>query len=382
MRGPRILNRQAAKGLHSPRPATAVRRLDLYRGILLCLILIYVWVFAGLAFAQHAGMLTHKADLGQIDQAVWNSSRGRFLEMTDNGYVATRMSDHVEPILILISPVFWIWDDVRALLLLQIVFVAIGAWPLYELAILQLDRLLTASEAAQIWVVEPIQQLTRPVALALAVAYLLAPQLQSAVLTEFHAAPLAVPLLMWAFWSVAARRWGQFALATLLVAGVKEETALLAAGLGVWAVWRWGVIDPGRIRWLSLRAEPASEAASLPVRRLAMAAAITLLVLGWFYVATFVIVPAHAARVYGVAESSYFQRYGALGNSPFDIFKSFYTQPRLVWQIATEPARLKLFARFIDALWLPHSLGARNGTPLSAGLTGQFAQCLSGPILW
>ncbi len=56
--------------------------------------------------------------------------------------------------------------------------------------------------------------------------------------------------------------------------------------------------------------------------------------------ATFVIVPAHAAEVYGVAESGYFQRYGALGDSPLDIFKSFFTQPGLVWQIASEPARI------------------------------------------
>ena len=41
--------------------------------------------------------------------------------------VATRLTDHVEPILALISPIFWLWDDVRALLLLQVVFVAIGA---------------------------------------------------------------------------------------------------------------------------------------------------------------------------------------------------------------------------------------------------------------
>ena len=70
-----------------------------YRLILFVLILLYIWIFAGLSFRQHAGMRTHKADLGQIDQAVWNSSRGRFVEMTDNGYVSTRLIDHVEPIL-------------------------------------------------------------------------------------------------------------------------------------------------------------------------------------------------------------------------------------------------------------------------------------------
>ncbi len=40
-----------------------------------------------------------------------------------------------------------------------------------------------------------------------------------------------------------------------------------------------------------------------------------------------------------MAESTYFQRYGALGNSPVDIFKSFLTQPGLVLEISLEPAR-------------------------------------------
>jgi hypothetical protein len=72
----------------------------------------------------------------------------------------------------------------------------------------------------------------------------------------------------------------------------------------------------------------------------ALGGGLFLLALLWFYLATFVIVPAHAVEVYGVAESTYFQRYGALGSSPVDILRSFFTQPQLVWQIATEPARL------------------------------------------
>ncbi len=93
---------------------------DLYRLLLLVAVALYVVIFAGMAFDLHTGMRTHRADLGQIDQAVWNSSRGRFVEQTDNGFVATRLTDHVEPILALISPVLWLWDDVRALLLLQV----------------------------------------------------------------------------------------------------------------------------------------------------------------------------------------------------------------------------------------------------------------------
>jgi uncharacterized membrane protein len=302
--------------------------------LLVVLLLLYVGIFASLAFAQHAGMRTHKADLGQIDQAVWNSSRGRFVESTDYGYIASRLTDHVEPMLALISPVLWLWDDVRALLLLQVLFVAVGAVPLYALAVRLMDRTLTPVARTHIWEIEPLHRLTKPLALTLVVAYLLASQLQSAVLTEFHAAPLAVPFILWALWAVEAKRWGQAAVAVLLVAAVKEETALLAAGFGLWMVWRGGLLAAYDTRH---GREPKLGSYRTPVL---LGVGLALASLVWFYVATFVIVPAHAVQVYGAAESSYFRRYGALGDSPLDILRSLVTRPALVWAIATEPARL------------------------------------------
>lgn len=317
--------------------APAHRRFDLYHLALGICVLVYTLHFSGLAFALHAGMRTHKADLGQIDQAIWNSSRGRFLEQTDNGYVATRMTDHVEPLLVAISPVLWLWDDVRSLLLLQVAAVASGAFFVYALALNGCDRALSPRERGQVWLLEPQRQLTRPLALTLALAYLLAPQLQSALLTEFHAAPLAAPLILWALWAVETGRWRHFLAAGLLVAAVKEEMALLAATLAVWALWR---------TWLSgHEGSPArQESGSTGLRTgywpgLVSGGVLLLLALTWFGLTTFVIVPHFAAGVYGVAESGYFARYGALGDSPVDIVKSFFTQPQLVWQILGEPAR-------------------------------------------
>lgn len=327
------------KGIaHTGRPS----HMDAYRFILIALIIAYTWLFAGLAFAQHAGMRTHKADLGQIAQAVWNSSRGRFVEMTDNGFVATRMTDHVEPILAVVSPVLWLWNDTRALLLLQVVAVALGAWPLYELMLLLFERTLAPVARRQIWETEPLRQLTRPLALALATSYLLAPQLQSALLSEFHAVVFAVPLILWALWAVEARRRWQFTIAVILVATVKEETALLATLLGVWAIWREMVLR----RW---DADPIQGV----WRVVALGVILTVISLGWFYLAIFVIVPAHAVEVYGVAESYYFQRYGALGDSPVDILRSFFTQPGIVWAVATEPARLEYLRNLLTPFgWL------------------------------
>ncbi len=350
---------------------------DRYRLALIVLAVAYCALFTHEAWQLHAGMRTHRSDLGQIDQAVWNSSRGRLLQQTDNGFVATRLTDHVEPILVLISPVFWLWDDVRALLLLQALAAALGVLPLYALAL----RLLApttgeagasgntavpgsppASSQFAFLRADPAAEV-QPLAFALGVAYLLAPQLQSALLTEFHAAPLAVPLILWALWAVDARRWGQFAAAALLTALVKEEMALLAAGLGAWAIWQaWyeqfnAKAQRGKDAEEKAAEKPAqnraARAASSFALRLCLfaplrcefpgiAAGLLVLVLGlgWFALATFVIVPAYAAPLYGTAESTYFARYGSLGDSAADIFKSFFTQPQAVLQIASEPPRV------------------------------------------
>ncbi|MCB0045190.1 MAG: DUF2079 domain-containing protein [Caldilineaceae bacterium] len=338
------------------RLATAIRqRSDGYRLVLPALMLLYVSIFTGMAWRLHAGMRTHKADLGQIDQAIWNSSRGRFVEMTDNGYLATRMSDHVEPILALISPIYWFWNDTRAILLLQALFVAAGAWLLYELTLALFDKSIPPNERDYVWRREPLRALSRPIGLALAAAYLLAPQLQSALLTEFHAAPLAAPLILWALLSIERRRLAQFAAAALLLAAVKEEMALAAAGLGVWAMIRFKIED------LRLKiGQRASREGTLPIfnlQSLIIPAFVTIAALVWFYLATFVIVPAHAAEVYGVAESGYFQRYGALGNSPAEMVRSIFTQPGLVRQIAVEPARVNYTLRLLMAFGFLSLLG-------------------------
>lgn len=331
---------------------TTRNSLDLYRLLLWLAITSYTALFTWLAWDLHNGMRTHRSDLGQIAQAIWNSSRGRFLEMTDNGFVATRLTDHVEPLLVLISPILWLWEDVRVLLFLQVILVAVGAWPLYELALRRLDTLLTPRQRTQIWEVESLRQMTRPLALALAIGYLLTPPLQSAVLTEFHAVPLAVPLILWAFWAIDAHRPYQVIIATLLVAVTKEEMALLAAGLAAWALWRNWVEgrrqETGDGRQGTRDVPPATY--HLPPATCYLL--LTILCLLWFYVATFVIVPAYAVQVYETGQSVYFERYGALGDSPLDIAKSFVTQPKVVWQIAMEPAR----RGYLWALLVPFGL--------------------------
>ena len=272
--------------------------------LLLLLTLAWIGIFTTLAFNFHAALRSNRSDLGQIDQAVWNSSQGRFLENSDAGFIATRLTDHVEPILVLISPIFWLWNDVRALLLLQVLAVAAGAWFIWKISGEMGgwgDGVLISPSP------HPPTSPSPYLPLAFTVAYLLAPQLQHAVLTEFHAAPLAVPLILWALWAVETRRTRQFVIAALLVACVKEEMAIAAAGLGVWALYRNTKYEIRNTKEQSLR--PPHSAFRIPhsalrtILTLSPCHLVIFATLAGFIIATVVFVPATAPLVYEQANS-------------------------------------------------------------------------------
>ena len=99
------------------------------------LIFAYGIYFSALSVQRHRAFLTNASDLGQIDQAVWNTSQGRPLEFTRRtGEQSVRLTDHVEPLFVLISPVFYLYDNVEALLILQSFVIAIGALAVFWIA--------------------------------------------------------------------------------------------------------------------------------------------------------------------------------------------------------------------------------------------------------
>ena len=300
------------------------------------LILAFSLYFSAAAIRRHEAHLTHKADLGQIDQAIWNTSQGRFVQEIKEEQLSTRLSDHVEPIFLPLSLLFRLWDDVRALLILQALAVALGAWPVFFIAWLRLDLHWDGAAA-------PAKSSARRAgyqalaALAFALAWLLYPPLQAALLADFHALPLAAPLLLLAFLFSERQQWGRFILAALLVATVQEGMALLTAALGLYAL--------ARGLWLRRRLAASQRT---PTRWPALAGAVVLLAgLAWFYLATFVIIPTHAAAAYGVGESPYVARFGALGDSFGDVARTMLTRPGQTLRVMLEPARLGYLLRLL-----------------------------------
>jgi uncharacterized membrane protein/uncharacterized membrane protein YbhN (UPF0104 family) len=343
-------------GAIDAKPAGRTGTLSVPSLLLVLLILAYTVGFSVLSIRLHEAQLTHKADLGQIDLAIWNTSRGRFVQEVRGDSLSTRLTSHVEPIFAPVSLLFWLWDDVRALLVLQSFALAIGALPLFWLARARLGYSIhekrplppharsVALRTLNYGPATPNVELRTQdsaswVALLFAFVYLLFPAMQAANLTEFHAIPLAVPLILFAFWFAERERWILFAAACLLLMAVKEEAALLAFMLGAYVVVRSLLCA----RFLHHAAGQAGQGTRRASRcaPLIAGACVIIVSLAWFYVATFVIIPRYAATVYADAASIYFQRYGELGNSVSDILRSLITRPGLVWRTVTEPLRLR-----------------------------------------
>ena len=174
----------------------------------------YTVCFTIITFNRHDSFHTWAFDMGNMDQAVWNTLHGRFLAFTNMEGVTTRLAIHYEPTLILISPIYLLWSDPRALLLLQTVALASGVFPVHRLAKRELK-----SELA---------------AVAVGACYLLLPSLEAVNFAEFHAVALAAPLLLWGFYfAEVGHRWG-YVVTSLLAMGTKEEVGLVAAMMSLY----------------------------------------------------------------------------------------------------------------------------------------------------
>jgi uncharacterized membrane protein len=195
------------------------------------LILAYIVFFGTLTVQKHNAFQTTAYDLGNVDQAVWNTRQGRPLAMTNIEGLTNRLGTHVEPILLPISLLYLVWSDPRALLLFQTIVIALGAWPVYLLARWKLgDRGWEGGTLAAVF----------------ALAYLLFPALQSANLFDFHAVALAPTFFLFALYYLETERWGLFALFSLLTMSCKEDMPLVVAMLGLYILvvhrqWRWRV---------------------------------------------------------------------------------------------------------------------------------------------
>jgi uncharacterized membrane protein len=224
-------------------------------------------------------------DLGSIVQAISNTAHGRPLEATDAvGDQVLRLGSHVEPILVLLAPIWMIAPSPLTLAAVQIGACALGALPVFWLARRHLD-----SERA---------------AAMLALAYLAYPWLAWTALDAIHPVTFAIPLVLLGVWFLDTQRPLPFAVCAVLIAATGELMGLPLAVLGVW----YALARKHRIAGLAIAGAG----------------------LAWTALALEVILP--ASREGG---SVFYAYYESIGGTPTGIARTLVTDPGAILSEAT-----------------------------------------------
>ncbi|GIK42711.1 MAG: hypothetical protein BroJett011_65440 [Chloroflexota bacterium] len=262
--------------------------------LLALFILAYAVYFSWYTINRHNTLHSYAADLSLIDQPMWNTVRGPggFMELTWGDHQQPRLAEHFEPILVPLALLFFLWDDVRILLIAQSIALALGALPVFWIAKRQLTinnwQLTIDNSQSPSWA-----------ALTFAAAYLLFPHLQAANVADFHADPFVVTPLLFAFWYATERRWGWMGFWAIIAMTTKETLPPLTAMLGLWLV-----TTAGRRR---LTAASSLKVPAVDGRRSAVIHGFILILIStlWFLIATFVIVAPLARQYFGTAGPIY-----------------------------------------------------------------------------
>ncbi|MBI5035490.1 MAG: DUF2079 domain-containing protein [Chloroflexi bacterium] len=290
----------------------------------LVLAIAYTIVFSALAIVRylsfHTGYLGVNTswDLGQYGQLIWNSLNGRLLEGTFVRDTETFLGKSFTPILLAFVPLYAVWSSPIVLLIVQVVGLGAGGFPIYWFA---------------------RQRLGGTLALVIALAYYLYPGLEYIGLTEFHEIALAVPFLAYATFFLLREHYKGFFVCLGLALLVKEEIALIAIIFGVY------IFLFQRKRWLGLG--------------LAAFGAVWAVVLLQF------LIPFFRGAQYGGTFYYFGQgsiggggtRYGYLGRSVPEILTTLITRPDFVLEHILVPEKIAYVLHLLVPLMLLPLIG-------------------------
>jgi uncharacterized membrane protein len=234
-------------------------------------------VVGGLALWRHGEFLSHRFDLGNMVQAVWSTTQGRPLEMTDGAEQITRLAAHADPALLFYVPLWWIHSGPEALLLGQAAALAAGLYPVVQLALKYTGSRLAAALLGS-W-------------------YLAFPWVIWNAINDVHPVTLAIPLLLFAIWFLDEHHLGRFAFVAALALTCGELVGLTVAALGVWYALRH--------------------------RRRRAGIAIALAGTAWTTICLLLVIP----HFNDGRPSRYYSLFGSVGGSPRGLLETLLTDP-------------------------------------------------------
>ncbi|MDX9893613.1 MAG: DUF2079 domain-containing protein [Patescibacteria group bacterium] len=189
--------------------------------ILMLAIILYLVIFSWFSIWKYQNFQYNAMDLGIINQVFFNSTQGQWL--VSSIHPPSYLGDHFTPILFLLLPFYWLFQNPQTLLIIQTICLALSAWPVY---------LIAQKNLGINW------------ALFFGLAWLLNPVVQNANLFEFHFLTLSVFFIFWVFYFYQQKRFGYFIIAIILAMLIREDVSLAIIMFGLLAM-----IDKRSAKW-------------------------------------------------------------------------------------------------------------------------------------
>lgn len=257
------------------------------------LILAYIIFFGVFASLRHYNFQTQAWDMGIFTQTFWNTAHGNIMQNSIEE-AKNHLGVHMSPFLFLLVPFYAPFPSPYALLILQTIFIALGAWPLYLLA----KNVLPNSK----W------------PLILSAGYFFYPALHWVTIFDFHEISFLPTLLLAAFYFLQKKNWLWSGIFLALSASTKEDAILLVAFVGLYLLFQKSS------------------------RKLGLA--VFLISILYFLLATQIIMPALGGGLLRL------DRYEQFGDTPTEIIATIATNPLLVAKTILN------LEKFRYALWL------------------------------
>lgn len=257
---------------------------------LVFLILLYIGFFSYLSLIRHNSLNSNYFDLAIMDQTVYNTSRGRILELTNPQGINNfkRMAIHNDIVMALLAPFYHIYSGPQTLLVIQVIVVALGAIPIYLLCKLLLK--------------------SKYLGIIFAFAYLMYPPLQRANIFDFHAVVLATAFLLFMFYFFSVKKYWLSIIFFILSIFSKEQIPLTTAAFA-------------SVMWIFAYKENDK-------KKLFFSSLIFVISLLWFIASIWIIAP------YFRQEQHFaLSRYQSLGDGPTEIIINFLTKPGLYFSL-------------------------------------------------
>jgi len=188
----------------------------IYKIILGLAIIFFIFIFSYLSIKRYRTLNSYYYDLGIMNQVVYNTSRGRFLEMTNQDLKknVSRLAIHFDPILAAFAPLYKFYEGPEILLIGQTIILGLGALAVFLIS----QKILKKN----------------PISLIFALTYLSYFTVQRTVLFDFHAVALATTFFLFALYFNLMKKnlWYYFFIFLSLM--TKEHVGLVVFFLGTY----------------------------------------------------------------------------------------------------------------------------------------------------